>query len=889
VQPAGLGLIEVTALPNAINKDTPQKLPAASGLPAWACDLAPQLLAGTRAGLLLVDARTVLYANPMAARILGRSPSALVGVPVASLVAPSHRKAALEQLALRLAGEPGHPHDIRCLRGKDSEFDARVWGQGMELAGRRVNLVTLADVSELKVAMSRIEELANFNEITGLPNRAYLLLELDRAVHLARQQGRNFSLLSVEVPRITELAATMGFGAADTLAMAIASRLRECAGADEVVAHLGGSEFALICRHTDTDEVHGVQGIEGRERSGLGSGHAGEQRAWALRDELQAPVNFGGTDIAAQGLIGIATFPQDADTGSALLEAAQTARRVASTAAAVAVFRPESRGQAQQALRLEAALRVALPRGELSLVYQPQLALATGHIVGVEALLRWQSPELGNVSPDTFIPVAERTGLIMAIGEWVIQEACAQIVRWQSQGLPPLRVSVNISPVQFQLCDVAAVVAKALQASGASPQALGVELTESALLHDSDRVAATLRSLHDSGIEIALDDFGTGFSSLSRLLELPIDLLKIDRSFISDVTAAPQSASLTRSIIKLAHGLQIPVLAEGVETEGQLNRLAADGCDRIQGYFFSRPVSADAVTLLLREGRQLVTHLAARPVRQRTLLLVDDELSVLAALKRLFRREDYTILTASSGEQALDLLATAKVDVIISDQRMPGMTGVEFLRRVKALHPDTVRMTLSGFADLQSIIDAVNEGAVYKFLMKPWDDERLREHVAQAFAQKELADDNRRLQREVAQANAGLAALNERLGDLLGRQRVQASLIEAGAASARAMLDVLPAAVFGIAPDGVLAFMNRSADALVPSATMSLGGATDPTLARLIAELRADPACAEGTGHPVAINQQQHLAWLRHLGKESLDGADRGEILVLTPVQAPHV
>jgi FixJ family two-component response regulator len=295
------------------------------------------------------------------------------------------------------------------------------------------------------------------------------------------------------------------------------------------------------------------------------------------------------------------------------------------------------------------------------------------------------------------------------------------------------------------------------------------------------------------------------------------------------------------------------------------------------------------VTLLLREGRQLVTHLAARPVRQRTLLLVDDELSVLAALKRLFRREDYTILTASSGEQALDLLATAKVDVIISDQRMPGMTGVEFLRRVKALHPDTVRMTLSGFADLQSIIDAVNEGAVYKFLMKPWDDERLREHVAQAFAQKELADDNRRLQREVAQANAGLAALNERLGDLLGRQRVQASLIEAGAASARAMLDVLPAAVFGIAPDGVLAFMNRSADALVPSATMSLGGATDPTLARLIAELRADPACAEGTGHPVAINQQQHLAWLRHLGKESLDGADRGEILVLTPVQAPHV
>jgi FixJ family two-component response regulator len=273
------------------------------------------------------------------------------------------------------------------------------------------------------------------------------------------------------------------------------------------------------------------------------------------------------------------------------------------------------------------------------------------------------------------------------------------------------------------------------------------------------------------------------------------------------------------------------------------------------------------------------------PPRQRTLLLVDDEVHILAALKRLFRRDGYRLLTATSGGEALALLAVNPVDVIVSDQRMPGMTGVDFLRRTKALHPHTVRITLSGFTDLQSIIDAVNEGAVYKFLTKPWDDERLRGHVAQAFAHKEMADDNRRLQGEVAGANADLAALNQRLEQLLDGQRAQSALMQAGADSVRALVDTLPAAVIGIAPDGLLAYLNQRAADLLPGAAAGLGGAPGAQITALLASLPAGAADGSGPGQQVLVDGQPQQAWLRRLS----DGdTDRGLVLVLLPcAQAP--
>jgi EAL domain-containing protein (putative c-di-GMP-specific phosphodiesterase class I)/FixJ family two-component response regulator len=532
--------------------------------------------------------------------------------------------------------------------------------------------------------------------------------------------------------------------------------------------------------------------------------------------------------------------------------------------------------------QLSADLDQALARGELSLRYQPQVSLADGRIIGAEALLRWQHPALGEVSPAEFVPLAERSGSIVAIGRWVLREALAQVARWRQAGLHPVRVGVNVSPLQFQAGDMVRQVREALRDSGIEPTLLGIEVTEGALLHNPQQVAQSLAALRQIGVEIALDDFGTGFSNLSRLHALPLDLLKIDRSFVSDVTVAAESASVTRSIILLAHGLKIRVLAEGAETEAQAAMLATHGCDRLQGHVFSPAIDAQAFGQMLAQGQQLPSRLTHGALRSNTLLLVDDEDNILAALRRLFRRDGYRILTASSGAEGLELLARNEVDVIVSDQRMPGMTGVDFLRRCKVMRPETIRMTLSGFTDLQSIIDAVNEGAVYKFLTKPWDDERLREHVAQAFQQKRLVDENARLHQQVTQANADLARMNQRLEGLLARQREQVQLMEDSAGSARDLVDALPAAIFGLDNDGMLAYMNHNAMALIPQALSQLGSEPDPALAALAARLRGDHGRGENIGEPVRIDHHSLRAWLCRLPEGALP---RGELLVLIPAE----
>ncbi len=270
-------------------------------------------------------------------------------------------------------------------------------------------------------------------------------------------------------------------------------------------------------------------------------------------------------------------------------------------------------------------------------------------------------------------------------------------------------------------------------------------------------------------------------------------------------------------------------------------------------------------------------------LRPPTLLLVDDEEGVLSSLKRLFRRDGYRILTAPGGQQALDLLAEQEVDVIISDQRMPGMTGVDFLRQAKLLRPGTIRMTLSGYTDLQSIIDAVNEGAVFKFLTKPWDDERLRDHVAKAFRHKAMADENRRLSRELADANAELGHLNQRLTHLLAREQEHAQLLQAHAGGMRDIVDLLPAAVFGIDPDGLLVYLNQRGAELLPQVAAMLGQAPGTPLAELLACLRQQAPGPHREGQAVSVAGLDGLAWLTTMAKPD---QTRGEVLVLLPRRA---
>lgn len=730
--------------------------------------------------------------------------------------------------------------------------------------GRGVAL--LQDVTAQVEAAQRIQDLATHHEVTGLPNRAWLLDQVDAAMCAARwePEARGITLLAIDIPRIADIKANMGFGAGDTLCMALAARLRVLGGDGESVAQLGDTEFALI-----------LESPAGEDREAL------RQRALELQVSLQAPVRLGTTDVYPQCLVGMACFPTDGDTADRLLECAQSARLDVAGGAGVAFFRAESAIRALRAMTIESALWRALQNHEFELHYQPQVDLCTGLINGAEALLRWTSPELGPVSPGEFIPIAERAGLIGAIGDWVLEQACTQIGLWKRAGMSTVRVSVNLASSQLQQPDLAQRVQTLLLRNDASPAWLGVELTESMVMSDVERAAATLRAIKAIGVQISLDDFGTGFSSLSCLSRLPIDVVKVDRSFVRDVTADAQDVSVTRAIINMTHGLQMRALAEGVETEGQLSLLVAAGCDECQGWWFSKALSADDFAAVLRAGKRLPERYVRNPGgrRERTLLLVDDEENILSALKRLLRRDGYKIITATSGAQGLRCLAENEVDVIVSDQRMPGMTGVEFLNRAKDLYPQTLRLVLSGYTELQSIIDAVNEGAIYKFLTKPWDDERLRSHVAEAFRQKELGDENRRLAQQVDSANADLAALNEKLARTLGEQRGQAELLEASAASMRDVFDELPAPVFGIDADGTLGFANREAEHRLPLLSAWLG---NQLVDQLPPELQA--CLAGSTAQCCTTLEGQHFH-VRRGNLAARGGNAGGHLLLLTPTE----
>ena len=527
--------------------------------------------------------------------------------------------------------------------------------------------------------------------------------------------------------------------------------------------------------------------------------------------------------------------------------------------------------------QLAAALSGAFARREFSFEFQPQVDLRDGTVTGLEVLLRWHSPEFGSVSPAEFVPLAEVSGLLVEIGEWLFGEVCRQSVAWARAGLPALRIAVNIGAVQLARPDFAQRLQAMLLATGADPHNLGIEVAEAVLTRDIVHSRRVLQELRAIGMEVALDNFGTSASSLSVLRSLPLDVLKIDRSLVHDVTAAPEDVSVTRAVLMLAKGLKLRVLAEGVETEGQLRLLIANGCEVMQGYVFSPPVPAAAIEQMLRDGRRLPEPVFSRGARQRTLLIVDDEENVVSSLRRLLRGAGYRILTAASGAEGLARLAEHDVDVIVSDQRMPGMTGVEMLQQAKVLYPDTVRIVLSGYTGLQSITDAVNEGAIYKFLTKPWDDDRLRVHIAEAFMRKEMSDENRRLAADLQLANVELAAANERQrGELAARQQ-QTGLDARGDINAQHLLECLPSSAIGIDEDGTVVFVNRQARLLMGADRPLVGGAAEDVLP---AHWRAAWHRPDGSHHRIAIDGVRYLLSCAAIADRH---AARGHLLSIVP------
>jgi len=572
------------------------------------------------------------------------------------------------------------------------------------------------DTRERAAYEARLLHQATHDALTGLPNVTLLRDRLGQALAVAQRHLRGLAVLFLDLDHFKNVNDSLGHACGDALLVDIGRRLAGSLRESDTVARQGGDEFVILLADL-SEESQTAMIVE------------------KLLAALAAPCHVGGRDLHVTASIGIAVFPRDGESAETLLRKADTA-----------LYRAKEVGRnnfqfhtaamnalAQERMEIEQHLRNALAAGEFSLLYQPQVDLQSGELRGLEALLRWHNPLLGEVPPTRFIPIAEEIGLIGEIGHWVLREACRQNRAWQAAGLACRRVAVNVSACQFAQCDFAARVAGVLDECGIAPHWLELEITESVLMRDAEAAGATLRELKALGICIAIDDFGTGYSSLAYLKRFPIDALKIDRSFVRDITSDPDDAAIARTVISMAHDLRLAVVAEGVETAAQLAFLRGRQCDIVQGYYFSRPLPAGEVAVLLAgEGPPFVAaEAAAAPAH--TLLLVDDEPLVCEALKRQLRREGYRILVAASANEALEILAVEPVGVIVADYRMPGMNGVELLRRARELSPDTVRMMLTGHADLQNVKAAINAGAVHKFFSKPWDDDELRNALREAF------------------------------------------------------------------------------------------------------------------------------------------------------------
>jgi diguanylate cyclase (GGDEF)-like protein/PAS domain S-box-containing protein len=589
--------------------------------------------------------------------------------------------------------------------------------------GRLAHYISIySDLSERKAAAERIQYLSSYDPLTNLPNRNLFADRLAQSLLAAQRFGRQTAVILLDLDRFRFINETLGPPAGDEALREIVRRLNLQIREGDTVGRRSGNEFGFVMAN-------------------LGQEHDAIALAQRMLDAIAAPFIVAGQAITLTASAGLSVAPRDADNADQLLRAADTALARAKEAGrnTFRFYSPEMDADAARRLGLETALREALANAELSVVYQPQISLESGNIIGMEALLRWHNPQFGTVSPLEFIPIAEETGLILPIGEWVLRQACLQTRRWLDLGLLALRVAVNLSARQFRQPNLERVIRQTLADTGLPADALELEITESAFIDDVDEAIATCRALKKLGVKLSLDDFGTGYSSLAYISRFPFDKLKIDQGFVRDIIENPVNAAIATAAIVMGRSLNLSVLAEGVETEAQASFLRGRRCDAMQGYLFSRPLPPAEFELLLSGDKRLaIPDIPADPGQ--TLLLVDDEPNILNSLGRLLRREGYKILTASSPLVAFELLAQNPVQVILSDQRMPEMSGTEFFARVRQLYPETIRIVLTGYTDLDSVTGAINRGAIYKFLTKPWDDDQLREQVREAFR---LAKENR--------------------------------------------------------------------------------------------------------------------------------------------------
>ena len=489
---------------------------------------------------------------------------------------------------------------LQLLRLDGKAVDVEFFGCSIRFNNRDAVMHAAHDVTE-RLQQDAIRHRATHDELTGLPNRACFLERLGEAIDQARGAGTSLAVAFVDLDKFKQINDTRGHAVGDELLRVVAGVLKSCVRDSDIVARLGGDEFVLLLDSSPGQLTPAML-------------------AERIRERLAEPVMLAGQQHVITGSIGLSVYPDDGQQPEELLRHADIAmyHSKGQRCSGVQFFSQDMQRRLDARLTLEQGLLRALQRDEFVLHFQPQVDLRSGSIIGLEALLRWQSPELGMVPPMEFIPVAEESNLIVDIGKWVLEKTCATLRGWQDDGVPLVPVAVNIAASQFARHDFDTTVEDALGRSGLDPALLELELTESLSMSDPIGTIARMHRLRSIGINMALDDFGTGYSNLSYLKRFPVDRLKIDKSFTSGLAANAEDHAIVTAVISLAHSLGLKAIAEGVETRDQVELLAAEGCDEIQGYYFSRPLpeAAARAMLLQRPILPCARHSSEQTIRK---------------------------------------------------------------------------------------------------------------------------------------------------------------------------------------------------------------------------------------------------------------------------------
>ncbi|MGH9368476.1 MAG: sensor domain-containing phosphodiesterase [Thermoanaerobaculia bacterium] len=541
-------------------------------------------------GIYVIQDDRYQYVNPKLAEIFGYAPEEMLAMEsVLDVVAEEDRPLVQDNIRKRIDGEQQTVrYSFRAIRKDTEPIDLEVHGAVATYQGRPAVIGTLLEITDRKRAEAQIVYHAYHDPLTELPNRMLFMERLRLQLAQARRQYRKLSIVYLDLDRFKLVNDTLGHTVGDAFLQTVSTRLKGLVREMDTVARVGGDEFVILI--PDVSRAEDISTI-----------------AQKLLNSVVRPLQVEGRALEITASIGVASYPPDGEDAETLLRNAETAMYRAKELGrnSFQLCTPELTSRAVERLSVQNGLRLALDRHELVLHYQPVVSLTSGRIVGLEALVRWQHAEKGLIMPGAFISVAEETGLILPLGEWVLQTASRQLKHWHQNSLPALRMAVNVSARQFREKGLVRTIEKALTEADLNPHYLEIEITESIAMESAEVVVANLEALRSMSIGISIDDFGTGYSSLTYLKRYPINCLKIDRSFVTDVATNPADAGIVRAVVEMAHGMKLNVIAEGVETKDQFAYLQQYGCDEMQGYWFSKPLPAEAVDQLLADELKL--------------------------------------------------------------------------------------------------------------------------------------------------------------------------------------------------------------------------------------------------------------------------------------------